>query len=74
MVSGAVILLGAVVTGSGPHSGDHGAKRNGLDPAAISQAHADLVFLLVGLTVALFFALRAVQAPAGAVRAALTFW
>jgi cytochrome c oxidase assembly protein subunit 15 len=72
VVSGAVIVLGAVVTGSGPHSGDHGAKRNGLDPAAVAQAHADLVFLLVGLTVALCFALRAVAAPASAVRAALT--
>jgi cytochrome c oxidase assembly protein subunit 15 len=66
----AVLVAGVVVTGSGPHSGDHGAKRNGLDPAAVSQAHADLVFLLVGLTVALWFALRAVGAPRPAVRAA----
>jgi cytochrome c oxidase assembly protein subunit 15 len=72
VTSAAVILLGVVVTGSGPHSGDHGAKRNGLDPEAVSQAHADLVFLLIGLTVALYFALRAVTAPPAAVRAALT--
>ena len=70
LAGAAVIVLGVVVTGSGPHSGDNGAKRNGLDPAAISQAHADLVFLLVGLTVALYFAFRAVAAPAPA-RAAL---
>ncbi|GAA4962614.1 COX15/CtaA family protein [Actinoplanes utahensis] len=66
----AVIAAGVVVTGSGPHSGDQGAKRNGLDPVQISQVHADLVFLLIGLTVALWFALRAVNAPAAAVRAA----
>ncbi|MFI1987924.1 heme A synthase [Actinoplanes sp. NPDC020271] len=68
----AVVAVGVVVTGSGPHSGDRGAKRNGLDPAAISQVHADLVFLLIGLSVAVWFALRALQAPAPAVRAALT--
>jgi cytochrome c oxidase assembly protein subunit 15 len=73
VVSAAVILLGVVVTGSGPHSGDHGAKRNGLDPATIAQAHADLVFLLVGMTVALCFAFRAAGAPTAA-RAALTLF
>jgi cytochrome c oxidase assembly protein subunit 15 len=70
LVSAAVIALGVIVTGSGPHAGDEDAKRNGLDPATISQAHADLVFLLIGLSVALWFALRAVQAPPAAVRAA----
>ncbi|MCW2137384.1 COX15/CtaA family protein [Actinoplanes cyaneus] len=72
LASLSVVAVGVIVTGSGPHSGDRGAKRNGLDPAAISQVHADLVFLLVGLSVALWFALRAVQAPPAAVRAALT--
>jgi cytochrome c oxidase assembly protein subunit 15 len=71
LVSAAVIVMGVVVTGSGPHSGDNGAKRNGLDPAAVAQAHADLVFLLLGLTAALWFAFRAVHAPRAA-RAALT--
>ncbi len=70
LVSAAVIVLGVVVTGSGPHAGDENAKRNGLDPATVSQAHADLVFLLIGLSVALWFALRAVGAPPAAVRAA----
>jgi cytochrome c oxidase assembly protein subunit 15 len=70
LVSAAVIVVGVVVTGSGPHAGDENAKRNGLDPATVSQAHADLVFLLVGLSVALWFALRAVGAPPAAIRAA----
>ena len=68
----AVITVGVIVTGSGPHAGDEHAKRNGLDPTSIAQAHADLVCLLIGLTVALCFALRAVEAPRVAVRAAVT--
>ncbi|GIF12029.1 COX15/CtaA family protein [Actinoplanes teichomyceticus] len=70
LASLAVVAVGVVVTGSGPHSGDRGAKRNGLDPAAVSQVHADLVFLLIGLSLAIWFALRAVAAPAAAIRAA----
>lgn len=69
-VSAAVIVIGVAVTGSGPHSGDPSAPRNGLDPEAISQVHADAVFLLIGLSVALWLALRAVAAPPAAVRAA----
>ncbi|HEX6970167.1 MAG TPA: COX15/CtaA family protein [Micromonosporaceae bacterium] len=71
-VSALVILLGVLVTGSGPHSGDPSAPRNGLDPEAISQVHADFVFLFIGLSVALWYALRAVAAPPTAVRAAGT--
>ncbi|TDB81325.1 MULTISPECIES: heme A synthase [unclassified Micromonospora] len=69
-VSASVLVVGTWVTGSGPHAGDHGAARNGLDPEQISQVHADAVFLLIGLSVALVFAFRAVGA-AGAARAAL---
>ncbi len=54
-----VLYAGTVVTGSGPHAGDARAPRNGLDPLQVSQLHADLVFLLIGLTVGLWFALRA---------------
>ncbi|MEU5914919.1 COX15/CtaA family protein [Micromonospora sp. NPDC047527] len=69
-VSVAVLVIGTWVTGSGPHAGDHGAARNGLDPESISQVHADSVFLLLGLTVALIFAFRAVGAQR-ATRAAI---
>ncbi|MGC5017952.1 COX15/CtaA family protein [Micromonospora sp. DT47] len=70
VVSVAVLVVGTWVTGSGPHAGDHGAARNGLDPEQISQVHADAVFLLIGLSVALVFAFRAVGA-AGPARAAV---
>ena len=48
-----MLYVGTVVTGSGPHAGDASAPRNGLDPLQLSQLHADLVFLLIGLTVGL---------------------
>jgi cytochrome c oxidase assembly protein subunit 15 len=55
----AVLYVGTAVTGSGPHAGDAKAPRNGLDPLQVSQLHADLVFLFIGLTAGLWFALRA---------------
>src|SRR3954451_18996942 len=65
------LAVGTVVTGSGPHSGDPEAGRTGLSPESVSQLHADLVMLLIGLSVALWFALRATDAPPAVVRAAL---
>ena len=58
------------MTGSGPHSGDPEAGRTGYDPELVSQLHADVVFLLLGLTVALLVALYATDSPARIRRAA----
>jgi heme a synthase len=70
-VTAAVLVLGTVVTGAGPHSGDeNAAERMDFDPETVSQLHADVVFLLVGLTVALLVALYAVDSPARLRRAA----
>jgi cytochrome c oxidase assembly protein subunit 15 len=66
----AVLVVGTVVTGSGPHAGDQHSARTGLDPEQVAQLHADLVFLLVGLTVALLVALAATGAPGRVRRAA----
>jgi cytochrome c oxidase assembly protein subunit 15 len=55
----AVLYVGTVVTGSGPHAGDADSARNGLSPLQMSQLHADLVFLFVGLTLGLLFTLMA---------------
>ncbi len=71
-VTWAVLYAGTAVTGSGPHAGDASSPRNGLDPLDVSQFHADLVFLLIGLTVGLGFALRATggdQRPVAALAA-----
>jgi len=70
VVTAVVLFLGTVVTGSGPHSGDPKAGRTGFDPELVSQLHADVVFLLVGLTVAMLVALYATDSPARIRRAA----
>ncbi len=76
VVTAAVLVLGTIVTGSGPHSGDVDANdvptgdRMGFDIQLVSQLHADVVFLLVGLTVALLVALYATDAPGRVRRAA----
>jgi cytochrome c oxidase assembly protein subunit 15 len=75
-VTAVVLVLGTVVTGSGPHSGDVDEEglptggRMGFDPELVSQLHADVVFLLIGLTVALLVALHATDSPGRVRRAA----
>jgi len=56
--AGAVVLvLGTVVTGSGPHSGDaEQPARTGFDPRSVAWLHADVVMLFVGLVVAVLVA------------------
>ena len=34
------IIVGIITTGSGPHAGDSGAARNGLDPAVLQHVHS----------------------------------
>ena len=56
---GAVILiLGTMVTGSGPHSGDASTPRFGFDPRTIPWVHADAVMLFVGLVIAVLLAVQ----------------
>jgi cytochrome c oxidase assembly protein subunit 15 len=64
----AVFIVGTLVTGTGPHAGDATAKRLHLRPTAISQLHADLVMLLVGVAAALAVCVTAVGADAVARR------
>ena len=49
----AVITLGTITTGSGPHSGDEIAARFNLDLRVIAWLHADTVLLFVGLIIGL---------------------
>ena len=61
------LVLGTVVTGTGPHSGDKDAgDRLPFDLAAVSQLHADSVLLLLGLTVGLLLAARALGTESSA--------
>jgi heme a synthase len=60
----ATLVLGTVVTGTGPHSGDkQAADRLPFDLEAVTQLHADAVFLVVGLTIGLVVAAAAARAP-----------
>lgn len=52
LVAAVVLVLGTLVTGAGPHSGDPTAGRLPLDIRFVAIAHADAVWLLIGLTVA----------------------
>jgi cytochrome c oxidase assembly protein subunit 15 len=53
-----VIVLGTLVTGSGPHAGDEKAQRFGFDIRVIAWIHADAVIALLGLTAALYILIR----------------
>ena len=53
-----VIVLGTLVTGSGPHAGDEQARRFGFDIRSVAIIHADAVIALLGLTLALYVAVR----------------
>lgn len=56
-ISFLVIVLGTIVTGSGPHAGDAQAKRFGFDIRTVAWMHADAVIFLLGLTLAFYVAL-----------------
>lgn len=58
-VAAVVLVLGTVVTGSGPHSGDAKAPaRYGFDLRTVAWLHADSVMLFCGLAVAVWIATR----------------
>jgi cytochrome c oxidase assembly protein subunit 15 len=60
-----VLVLGTVVTGSGPHSGDADTPaRFGFDPRTVSWLHADAVMVFAGLAVGLVIAVRLAECPA----------
>lgn len=48
-----VIVIGTLVTGSGPHAGDLNAPRLKLDERAVTWLHADAVIALIGVSLAL---------------------
>lgn len=47
------VVVGILTTGSGPHAGDGGAKRNGLDPELLQHVHSWPAYVMFGLTVVL---------------------
>ncbi|MGA4542308.1 COX15/CtaA family protein [Uniformispora flossi] len=65
-VLAALLVVGTVVTGSGPHAGDDKARRFDVNVDQMAWLHADLAFLLLGAAIALALALRVTDAPAAA--------
>ncbi|GGX74700.1 COX15/CtaA family protein [Streptomyces fructofermentans] len=64
-----LIAVGTVVTGAGPHAGDSSeVERIPLDWEDITKLHAVLAWIVVTLTFALWFVLKAVDAPKGPLR------
>jgi cytochrome c oxidase assembly protein subunit 15 len=51
-----VLILGTIVTGSGPHAGDATAPRFPFDLRTVAWLHADVVIALLGITFGLFVA------------------
>lgn len=64
--SALLILVGTVVTGAGPHAGDSSeVERMPVDWETVTKLHAVLAWIVVTLTFALWFVLKAVDAPKG---------
>lgn len=58
-----VLLLGVVVTGTGPHAGDKDAKRYPFNFEAVSILHADSVIALICLAIALYLVVKVSESP-----------
>jgi heme a synthase len=67
-VAATVLVLGTLVTGSGPHAGDADTHRLSFDPRTVAWVHADIVMLFLGLVVATWLGLRLTDASARAQR------
>lgn len=52
------VVIGVLVTGAGPHSGDAQSVRNGLDLEALEHFHSYPAYALLALVVIQFFVLR----------------
>jgi cytochrome c oxidase assembly protein subunit 15 len=68
-VTGLMLAAGTVVTGTGPLAGDAGVPRYKLPLEGVTQLHADIGWLLAGLSIAMVLGLRLSGAPRRAVRA-----
>ncbi|HEU5161069.1 MAG TPA: COX15/CtaA family protein [Streptosporangiaceae bacterium] len=67
----ALLAVGTIVTGTGPHAGDAAAPRFGFNIEEVARLHGELAWLTVALTVALIVALHRTGAPALVRRTAL---
>ena len=57
------IVVGILTTGSGPHAGDKGAARNGLDPEFLQHVHSWPAYITLALTVVIVAAAWLIPVP-----------
>ncbi len=57
----AMMYLGTVVTGAGPHSGDGAAQRNGFDLSEVARLHSVTMWITLAITLWLAYAARGVR-------------
>ena len=57
-VTAGVLILGTIVTGSGPHAGDEKTKRFSFDSRTVSVLHADFVIILSVITIIVWLLTR----------------
>jgi heme a synthase len=78
LVAAVTLVIGTVVTGSGPHAGDKDASgkvhRTGLQVSSMAQLHADVVMVLIGLTFGLLALCYALHTAAAARRAVVVLF
>lgn len=67
-IAAVVLLLGTVVTGTGPNSGAPAVYRLPFELRSVASLHADVVLLLIGATAVLLVLLHVVEAPPAAQR------
>ncbi|MFD1713540.1 heme A synthase [Amnibacterium flavum] len=57
------LCVGVLTTGSGPHAGDSGASRNGLDAELLQHLHSYPAYALLALTIAVVAGARYIRSP-----------
>ena len=68
VAAGLVIVLGTIVTSSGPHGGDPKAKRFPFSLHDVARLHSLAVWLFVGLTVVTLWSMQRSGSPPGVMR------
>jgi cytochrome c oxidase assembly protein subunit 15 len=68
VAAGVVVVLGTVVTSSGPHGGDPTAKRFPFALHDVARLHSLAVWLFVGLTVVTLWSMQRSRSPAAVMR------
>lgn len=66
----AAVVIGTVVTGTGPHAGDPGSPRHGFDPEFVTRLHVVPVYILCAAAILLVLRQRALATSPAQRRAA----